>query len=169
MVRIASVFSRQIVSIFIIIYCVGFWQSARQLEYGPAVLYPQLVIGVLLAFVAAEFVAGGWRAAHETDPEHQAEASDESGSPQTAGERVKALWAEQHLTIVTTVLTGLYIFVMPTLGFYIATGVYLAILLPYLGVRRPVPLIAMWAGSLLVAWGVFAVMLSVRLPQGLLG
>lgn len=165
MIRFATVLSRQIVGIFIVVYAVAFWRSASALPAGPAVTYPRLVIGALLALVLVEFLVGGRRAVQETDPKEGPDAV----ATRSTGEQVTALWAEHRKTFLTTVASGIYIFTIEPLGFYIATAIYLGFLLPYLGVRRPAHLIPLWVGALLITWGLFDVMLSVRLPEGLLG
>jgi flagellar biosynthesis protein FliQ len=184
---VVRLFSRQIVGIIIIAYCIGFWRSATQLPDGPAVFYPQLVIVVLVAFVAADFVATVLRAlrgqplqtqadpmkAAEPAPENEGAAPDDRRRVATATRgqsdprgAALALVTEHHKTVVTLVVSLVYLYLTPRIGFYEATALYLLVLFPYLGLRSWKMLVPVWAGSVLVYWLLFNQVLSVRVPRG---
>lgn len=68
--------------------------------------------------------------------------------------------------ILTLVLVGLYAYLIPKVGFMTMTGVFLLLHMWFLGIRRPVPLFGVAAGTLLVLFLVFQVFLGVPLPRG---
>lgn len=189
MPRVATVLSRQIVNVAIIVYCIGFWRSASQLPDGPAVVYPQLIIVALAIFIVADVVSALARRTHEVPVEEAvavpsaagaataAETSaDDAGTDGTEdvaaeterslGEAARDIWREQQKIVVTAVATLVTIRLISVLGFYTAIGIFLGVMYWYLGMRRPLTLSVLWVGSLAVAWGLFTVLLGVRLPTG---
>lgn len=68
--------------------------------------------------------------------------------------------------VVTIVLLGIYALLVPILGFFTASALFLIVHMIFLGVRKPVWLATVTVGLLAVAWGVFEWFLNVPLPHG---
>jgi|GEM_PF-6370886 len=82
----------------------------------------------------------------------------------------KKLDCSLHLTkarLFVMLVTLIYIFLMPTLGFVVTTPLYLAVLALFLGVRKPVRLIVFVVVFTAVVYVIFAMWLKVQIPQGL--
>lgn len=61
-----------------------------------------------------------------------------------------------------------YVALVPVLGFFTATGIYLITHMTYLGIR-PFPLVlAVTAGGLVFLYALFGYMLGVYIPHGIL-
>ena len=76
--------------------------------------------------------------------------------------------ASDFRVAVTVALLAGYALLVPVVGFFTASAAFLLIHMSFLGVRKPVWLIAVTAGLLLVAWGVFEWFLNVPLPHGMI-
>lgn len=62
----------------------------------------------------------------------------------------------------------IYVVLVPVIGFFTATGVYLIVHMNYLGVRPFSLVLAVTAGGLLFLYVLFGYMLGVYIPHGLL-
>ncbi len=88
--------------------------------------------------------------------------SGQGGEPVRAeAERLSRLW-------VTLALTTAYLLLLPRIGFLILTPVFLGTFTALLGYRRPLPVAGTAVGVTLSLYVLFARMLGVRLPPGLL-
>ena len=189
--KVGTLVSRQIVGILVIIYSIGFWRSASRLPDGPAVIYPQLVIIALVSFIVADLVVTSVKAAKgriesavapsaQADPhgshagEVVAAVGDEGDAakdltvPGTVCGTIAGVWAEHHKTVATTIATLVYLIVIPLLGFYATTALFLPALFAYLGMRWSAAFGVLWVGSVAAIWLLFDLLLSVRLPGGVL-
>ena len=61
-----------------------------------------------------------------------------------------------------------YVALMVTLGFFVASAIFMPAAMLYLGYRKPIPMICVTAGMLGFVWLLFVYSLKVRLPSGLL-
>ena len=61
-----------------------------------------------------------------------------------------------------------YVALMVTLGFFVASAIFMPAAMFYLGYRKPIPMICVTAGMLGFVWLLFVYSLKVRLPSGLL-
>lgn len=141
-----------VLPVALLVYGVTFFLSIYDLRLDSRG-YPQVLIVVLtvllLSQVAAD-VRAWWRGAE--------------------GERgPRELWARWHRTAYTVGLTGAFTFAIERVGFYEAMVPYVLVLLPVIGVRRPLHVVLFTAGSVVVVYGLFTVLLGVRLPKGVLG
>lgn len=68
--------------------------------------------------------------------------------------------------IVTIGLLAAYAALVPVLGFFATSAIFLIVHMVFLGVRKPVWLACVTVGLLAVAWGVFEWFLNVPLPHG---
>ncbi len=195
MMKVGTLVSRQIVGILVITYSIGFWRSASRLPDGAAVIYPQLVIVALVSFIVADLVVTSVKAAKgriepavappaQPDPdsfdgdEVVASVGDDGDAardltvelpvPGTVRGAIAGVWAEHHKTVATTIATLVYLIVIPLLGFYATTALFLPALFAYLGMRRSAAFGALWVASVAGIWLLFDLLLSVRLPGGIL-
>ncbi|MFN4089120.1 MAG: tripartite tricarboxylate transporter TctB family protein [Alphaproteobacteria bacterium] len=68
--------------------------------------------------------------------------------------------------LVTIGLLAAYALLVPMLGFFTTSALFLVCHMLYLGIRAPVWIVGVTVGLLVVAWVVFAWFLSVPLPRG---
>jgi hypothetical protein len=68
--------------------------------------------------------------------------------------------------IVTLTLVALYAYLIPRAGFFTTTGLFLLGHMWLLGIRRPMVLIGVTAGTSIVLFLVFRAFLGVPLPRG---
>jgi hypothetical protein len=136
----------------LLVYATAFFTSIHDLRLDSRA-YPQgliVALVVLLVLQIASDALGWWRGA--------------------LGERGSSdLWARWRPSAYTVGLTCVFAFSIERVGFYESMIPYLAVLLPAVGVRRPLYVAVFAVGSALVVYGLFTVLLDVRLPRGLLG
>lgn len=141
-----------VLPVTLLVYAVAFFASVYGLRLDSRA-YPQALIAVLVLLLVSQVagdVRGWWRGAE--------------------GERgPRDLWARWRRTACTMGLTGAFTFAVERVGFYEAMIPYVIVLLPAIGVRRPLHVALFTAGSVLVVYGLFTELLGVRLPTGLLG
>ncbi len=70
--------------------------------------------------------------------------------------------------VFVTILTLGYILLIPLIGFFICTVLYLAVLAFYLGIRRPVSLLLFSLLFTAALYGIFVQWLQIRMPAGVL-
>ncbi len=92
------------------------------------------------------------RATHATKP------------PAAAAETLASLLAPFKVFVAAS----LYILAIGYLGYFIATAVFLCAAMFWFGSRRPVVVIAVTAGFLLIVFALFVSFMGVRLPEGVL-
>lgn len=76
-----------------------------------------------------------------------------------------------HITrqkVIVTLLTAAYTLLIPIVGFFICSIIYLAVLAFYLGIRRPVALVLFSVLFTAAIYGVFVLWLQIRMPSGML-
>lgn len=61
-----------------------------------------------------------------------------------------------------------YVALMSTLGFFVASAIFMPAAMLYLGYRKPIPMICVTVGMLAFVWVLFVYSLKVKLPAGLL-
>ena len=123
---------------------------------GPTV-FP-LLLGTVFA------LAGVWLIVNPGTRKSQ-EATEDDEEP--AGGLWERLFAHWHTAVMWSVIL-LYLFVMPDLGFPVATALLLSIFFVLLGETRWYVVIALALGTTLVIHLGFALGLNVRLPLGVL-
>lgn len=136
----------------LLIYAIAFFASIQDLRLNSRA-YPQGLIAVLVVLLVLQIASDArdwWRGAQ-----------GERGS--------RELWTRWRASAYTVGLTGAFAFLIERVGFYESMIPYVAVLLLAVGVRRPLFVALFTVGSVLVVYGLFAVMLDVRLPTGLLG
>jgi hypothetical protein len=120
---------------------------------GPA-FYPRIVLGITAALSAALLVADFF--------EHRRRPAARAAAP--------AARADYRLVTLLFVAFGLYVVVMPHLGFRIATFAFLlgaqALLEPPRGARRVIVVFVVAAVATAVVYLVFELYLTVLLPRG---
>jgi putative tricarboxylic transport membrane protein len=139
----------------LLILAVAYWRLSDAIEVGFAsdLLGPRFFPRALAVLLG---IAGALLVARTLLPRHVPAPVD---AP--AGERLDRLWA-------ALAMTAAYIWLLPRVGFLPLTPVYLALFTLLLGYRRPLPLVATAVGVTVSLYVVFAEMLNVRLPAGLL-
>lgn len=76
-----------------------------------------------------------------------------------------------HITspkVIVTAITVVYTLLIPVIGFFVCTVVYLAVLAFYLGIRKPVPLLLFTVLFTGAVYGIFVLWLRVFMPAGVL-
>lgn len=66
------------------------------------------------------------------------------------------------------VSVSLYIVAIGYLGYFVATALFLCVAMFWFGSRRPVVVVAVSAGFLIIVYALFVTFMGVRLPEGLL-
>lgn len=66
------------------------------------------------------------------------------------------------------VATSLYVVVIGYLGYFVATALFLCLAMLWFGSRRPVVVVAVAGGFLLIVYALFVAFMGVRLPEGIL-
>jgi hypothetical protein len=87
------------------------------------------------------------------------------------GNRNRVLsWIQKPLFFwKAVVMTVMYVFALPVLGFFLSSGLYMLILSWLLGLKRPVWVIGGTFGLLLFIYVVFVRFLTVPVPMGIWG
>jgi len=141
-----------VLPVCLLVYALAFFASIHDLRLDSRA-YPQGLIAVLVVLLVSQIASDArawWRG-------------------EEGGRTARELWARWHRTAYTFALTGALAFAIERVGFYEAMVPYLVVLLPAIGVRRPLFVALFTVGSVLVVYGLFTVVLGVRLPRGLLG
>ncbi|MDP2791387.1 MAG: tripartite tricarboxylate transporter TctB family protein [Rectinemataceae bacterium] len=86
---------------------------------------------------------------------------------EVAGSR-KSLLSELKVPLQIFVASSAYLFAIDTLGYFVASSIFLAGTMYWFGTRKPVVIIGATAGFLLTVYALFVLFIGVRLPQGLL-
>lgn len=68
--------------------------------------------------------------------------------------------------LLTLAFVVLYAYLIPRTGFFTTTAAFLLGHMWFLGIRRPLPLLSVTAGTLIVLFLVFQLFLGVPLPRG---
>lgn len=134
----------------LIVYSVAFYRSVADL--GPTSrVYPQVVMGVLAVLLLVQIWTDvrGWLSSR-------------------GGEGFREIWHRWRRTAYTIAWTLAFIWAMERVGFYEALVVYVVLLLPMLGVRRPMTVVLFTGGTVAGMYLLFDLALNVRLPSGLL-
>ncbi|GAB4231716.1 MAG: hypothetical protein Tsb0032_37870 [Kiloniellaceae bacterium] len=122
--------------------------------------WPRSVLIVMLLLSGILLVAElrSLRAAKSAGRAREPEA--EASPPGEAGQRRRFL-------AVNALMLG-YLFAVPLAGFYLATGVFLALYLACWGRPRPLPLVLLTLLPLAVLYAIVTLGLRIPVPQGLL-
>jgi hypothetical protein len=142
---------RLLLPIALLVYAVAFFNSISDLRPDSR-YYPQfmivLLVPLLLWEVGAEVAA--WL---------------REKRPVRAGAVVSSWWPSVYVTACTM---G-FILLIGRIGFYEAIVPYVLLLLPGVGVRRPLVIVAFTVGAVVGMYLLFGVVLGVRVPRGVLG
>lgn len=148
----------------VLVYTGAFWVSISDLP-SDAAGYPRAIIVVLLAFVTFGVASDLVKRARGSSVEEVVEDDDMPPIP-TDRYGLAAVWERWRKTILTGLVTVAYLYVMPTLGYYETTTVYLTVLFVLLGLRRPLLLVPTVLVTMALSWLLFAQILGVRTPSG---
>lgn len=132
------------------VYAVAFHVSIAGLGLDSRA-YPQGIIIVLLLLVLLQVfseIRTWWRSQELTS--------------------ILQIWLPWRRTILSMLATAGFLWGIAIIGFYEALALYGLLLLPLLGIRRPVTVIAFNAGLIAGVFLLFDLALGVRLPGGLL-
>lgn len=175
MTKLSAALSRQIVSIIIVLYAIGFWRSANRLTPGPHVVYPEIIIIALVSIVLIDAAIRtlGFLSSREPIPvgvdEDDTAYTGPKYFPEQPLEAVRVLLSERMRTFVTLTLTLLAVYLIPRYGFFEIVSLFLLVGFWYLGLRRIPALLAVWASSSFLIWFTFTQLLVVqRIPRGFL-
>lgn len=80
---------------------------------------------------------------------------------------IKQWWTEWHKTVFSVIILLGYIFLIPKLGFYLATTLFLITLFVVLGFRRPIKLILLTLVLIMSSYMIFKMLFKLPLPTGL--
>jgi hypothetical protein len=165
MSALARLFTRtRIEGLVILLVAVGYlWEGHNVPDlYKMSGVPGPTVFPLLLGTVFA--LAGAWLIVNPGTRKTQEAAEDDEKPGGGLRARLLAHW---HTGVMWGVIL-LYLFVMPDLGFPVATGLLLCIFFVLLGERRWYVVIALALGTTLVIHLGFALGLNVRLPLGVL-
>ena len=70
--------------------------------------------------------------------------------------------------LIMYALILVYVFLMNTIGFFVASAIFMPAVMFYMGYRKPIPMVCVTFGMLAFVWLLFVVELKVSLPDGLL-
>jgi hypothetical protein len=132
-------------------YAVAFYVNIEGLR-ADSRMYPQAMILILLVLLVGEVVGSVREWMVEGD---------------TRGPR--DLWWSWRRSAYTFLLTIAFVAAIARLGFYEAMTLYVLFLLPVIGVRRPAHVAIFTIAALAVMYGLFSMLLGVRLPSGVFG
>jgi hypothetical protein len=149
--------ARLVTPLLALAFCLGFLNAISGMD-PEAASYPRLVIWFLFTLIAANVLF-----------EILGVVRERAAGTLEALPAPRELLQRWHRPILSIVLLALYIYAMPRLGFYPATAAFLLLLLPAVGLRRPLPVVAMTAGLLGASYVLFGVVLQVLLPRGPFG
>jgi hypothetical protein len=174
MTKYATALSRQVVSIIIIAYAIGFWRSANRLTPGPHVVYPELIIMALVAVIVVDAFMRTLQLLSSREPIPVPLAGDDEYTgpkywPERPVEALTLAIRSQTRTLVIFAMTVLSVFLIPRLGFFEIVFVFLLVGFWFLGLRRIPTLLAVWASTSFLIWFTFTQLLVVqRIPRGAL-
>jgi|TARA_B110000259_G_scaffold182761_1_gene226902 hypothetical protein len=139
-----------ILPVALMVYATAFYSTVDHLGVTSRV-YPQALI-LVLVLVLASLV---W-----TDVREWARVDKHP--------RLRETWNRWQRSATTAAWTAVFIWGIERVGFYGAVTLYMLVLMPLLGVRRPAVIVAYTAGTTLGLYLLFDLTLRVRLPEGLL-
>lgn len=175
MTRYATVLSRQVVSIIIVLYAIGFWRSANRLPPGPHVTYPEMIIIALVGIIVIDAVIRTLQLVSSREPipvpvgDDDTEYTGPKHWPDRPAEALALVVRSQTRTLFILVTTVLAVYSASRLGFFETVFIFLLIGYWYLGLRRPRALLGVWALSSFLIWFTFTQLLVVqRIPRGFL-
>lgn len=134
----------------LIVYSVAFFRSIADLGLNSRA-YPQAIMAVLAVLLVGQI----W-----TDVRQWLRSGPDQG--------LHVTWQRWRQTAYVVGWTMVFVWAMSRVGFYEALTVYVALLLPMIGVRRLRTVLLFTAGTLGGIYLLFDVLLAVRLPPGLL-
>lgn len=142
-------------------FAAAFWVGISDLP-PDAASYPRAVIVALAALLVTGFFADirAWQKGRPDVPE----GDDASSAERAPG--FAAFLGYWRKSVAAFVLTAGYVWLIPRAGYYEATVPYLVLMFLALGLRRPVQLVALTVGVLLVSYLLFDVILNVLVPRG---
>ncbi|MDR7486618.1 MAG: tripartite tricarboxylate transporter TctB family protein [Armatimonadota bacterium] len=153
------------------------WRAAGEIPQSPFLplgpdFYPRLLLAVL-AVLAAALVVADLRAHRRTPGERRTTpphcpADLPPGAP--APPETPTAWARHRRVLWTYLLFGVYVALMPVLGFRLATWVFVGALTWVLGSRTPSQAAVSLAAGLataLLTHAIFETSLRILLPRGL--
>lgn len=135
----------------LLVYSVAFFLGIMDLRPNSR-LYPQIMIVAVTLLLVSQIVSTlrAWRHSEDDRP-------------------MALVWKKWHRTAYITGWTILFVVAIGMIGFYEAMVPYVVGTLLIIGIRKPVPVLIYAAASTLVMYGLFSVVLGVRLPSGFLG
>ncbi len=146
--------------IILVVSVVGMIQTSNY--PARAAQWPMWMWG-LLAALSVVLLFNSLRAAKAAKPAvvEDKPKTDEDLTPAQRSSRGLRIAINIGLIVVLVVL-------VPILGFFTATGIYLCVHMFYLGIRPIWKIAAVTAGTLIVCYGVFEAFLGVLVPHGLI-
>jgi hypothetical protein len=146
--------ARLVTPVLVIIFCIGFLNSIAGMS-GEAANYPRIMIVVLLLMTAANIVA-----------EFREWSKDRAAGTLVPLPGLRDVWSRWHRALLSILLLVLYLYAIPRLGFYPATVGFLLLLLPAVGMRKPLHLVMFIVGMMAGSYLLFSEVLQVLLPRG---
>lgn len=134
----------------LIVYSVAFFRSIADLGLNSRA-YPQAIMAVLAVLLVSQI----W-----SDVRRWLRSGPDPG--------VQVTWQRWRQTAYVVGWTMVFVWAMNRVGFYEALVVYVALLLPMVGVRRLRTVLLFTVGTVAGIYLLFDVVLAVRLPSGLL-
>jgi hypothetical protein len=132
-------------------YSIAFFNSVSGLRPDSR-YYPQFMIALLVPLLLWEATTDVLDWLREKRPADPASV-------------VRVWWPSLYVAVVT----GIFILAIRRIGFYEAIIPFVPLLLPGVGVRRPLLIIAFTVGSVIGMYVLFGVILGARVPSGFLG
>lgn len=154
---------KQLFLIIAIVFIVAYYLSARTLQ-DQATVFPRLLLWVVVPIVLWNMAGSYFELKRELVEEQAAKDQAITGEfDEAKGSDPKGIKKLVGLGFILG-----YIVIIPYLGFFTATAVYLCGFAYFLGIRNIPRLLAYVAAIDLFAWVIFVYWLEIRFPQGIL-
>lgn len=98
----------------------------------------------------------------------QALYKEKKNMPQKVGEAAQYTPSQRYRLFVSVIVTILYMVIIPKLGYFVATAIYMFVLMTLLKKGKMLTHVIVTVGTTLVLYGVFGVLLKIWLPRGIL-
>jgi hypothetical protein len=153
---------------------IAFFVKAQDDGFGTTYAFPLVMIALTSLFALITLVRIWWpRSARtsgaEAGPdtglgEEEAPDAQDVDADIAAEKAARRLGARQGVLVLVSFLV--LVVLVPWIGILVASGLFMLVVMPVLGYRKPLPCLAIAAGTVVVIWLVFEQFLAVPLPTG---
>lgn len=129
----------------------------KAFEYGDVKLFPIITSSLVMAFSSIQLA----RAIKKTKEVNKKIAEDSDYIPAISWEKLKT-------PVVGYIMAAVYVAMIPTIGFFVSTAVFMVLFMVFLGYRKWGVILAVTVGIELAVYLLFVKELAVRIPHGIL-